>query len=120
MDDEAGRLVHDEQMLVFEEHVEIDAVGLQRQARRVSGLRQRNAHHIARSNAAGGARDLPIVHRDGAFFNPPLQPGSGGAIEVGKMPAQHLIETSSMVAPIGGECTDEHEAEAGCPAATCT
>ena len=119
MDDEAGRLVDDEQMLVFEEDVEIDAVGLRWQARRVGGLRERDAYDIARSDAAGGARDAPIVHRDSAFFNPPLQPGSRRAIEVGKMPAQHLIEASSMVAAIGGESADEHEAEAGCPAATC-
>jgi hypothetical protein len=35
------------------------------------------------------------------------------------MPAQHLIETPATVAAISGKRADEHEAEAGCPAATC-
>ena len=102
VDDEAGRLVEDEEVLVLEEDRERDVLRTQLRLRR-RGRREDGVDEIAGGDLRGGLRDGATVDGDEARADPLLDLRPGGLRKVGEVAEEDAVEALAVVAAIGGE-----------------
>ena len=103
MDDDAGRLVDDEQIVVLVQHVDRRVFrdhrgGLGRVA---GGDRDRQGNDVAERRARGGPPDRPAVHGDVPVLDPSLHARAAGRPDIGQVPPKHQVEAPAGVAAIG-------------------
>ena len=101
MDDEAGRFVEREEVLVFVQHVEPDVFGRHDPARR--GIGKRDGHDVAERRACSRSADRRAVDGDLPVRDPCLHARAGRGAHIGQVAAEHEIEAQPGVAAVRRE-----------------
>lgn len=107
MDDQPRRLVHNQEMLVFEENREGRAIGFDRPDTVRGKIRNVDRHYVAGRDARRDPANGLTIDADGSSIDPRLDPGAGG-LEVRQMSAKHEIQPPPGIAAIGENCADRH------------
>lgn len=99
MRDDACRLVHNQQLIVFIQAIE--QAFLRQNRRGAHSVGELDCHFVAEGSARGHSLDEMTVDGHATGFDPRLHSRSRGSANVGEMSSKNEIDTASSVAAIG-------------------